>query len=64
MPEYKLLAKAQIDGAVRDIGYIFTLPAGVRGPHRSIWSIDDGAWIDKPLFEEIVEKAAPAKSKG
>ena len=34
--KYRLLERAQIDGAVRDPGYVFELPEGVRGPHRSV----------------------------
>lgn len=41
MKRYRLLARAEIDGAVREPGYIFTLPKGpdgkeILGPHRTV----------------------------
>lgn len=67
---YRLLAKAEIDGAVREPGYIFTLAEGQVGPHRTVLASSHGAQLvdhlqqsqdlaDVPLYEEIVE-AAPA----
>lgn len=43
MPRYRLLTTAQIDGAVREPGYIFTLADGVRPPHRSHVADSGGA---------------------
>ena len=62
--QYRLLAKAQIDGAVREPGYVFTLPEGVRGPHRTVIDAHDmhdpkggerimGKYRDIPLYEEV-----------
>jgi hypothetical protein len=34
--QYRLLARAQIDGEVRHPGYVFTLKDGERGPHRTV----------------------------
>lgn len=31
----RLLARAEIDGAIREPGYVFTLADGERGPHRA-----------------------------
>jgi hypothetical protein len=33
---YRLLARAQMHGEVRDPGYVFTLAEGERGPHKTI----------------------------
>jgi hypothetical protein len=33
---YRLLARAQVDGEVREPGYVFTLKDGERGPHRTV----------------------------
>jgi hypothetical protein len=43
---YRLLARAQMDGAVRDPGYVFTLAEGARGPHRTVVASNAGgmAW--------------------
>lgn len=63
---YRLLARAELDGAIRDPGYIFTLADGVLGPHRTVKATNKGAQItdhmnmeealvDEPLYNEIVE---------
>jgi hypothetical protein len=43
---YRLLARAQLDGAVREPGYILTLAEGERGPHRNVVASNAGgmAW--------------------
>ncbi len=43
---YRLLAKAQLEGEVREPGYVFTLAEGERGPHKTmVASNADGmAW--------------------
>jgi hypothetical protein len=43
---YRLLARAQMHGAVREPGYTFTLAEGERGPHRTIVGTNTGgtAW--------------------
>jgi hypothetical protein len=44
--QYRLLARAQIDGEVREPGYVFTLKDGERGPHRTVVASNAGgmAW--------------------
>lgn len=70
----RLLARAEIDGAIRDPGYIFTLADGVLGPHRTVVASNHGAQItdhmnavseitDMPLYvpvDEDVEKEREA----
>lgn len=46
---YRLLARAEIDGAIREPGYVFTLAEGERGPHRPLQNLED----DAPLFEPV-----------
>jgi hypothetical protein len=43
---YRLLARAQLDGEVREPGYVFTLADGERGPHRTVVASNAGgmAW--------------------
>lgn len=64
MKKYRLLAKAQIDGEIREPGYVFTLPDGVLGPHKTVIVKHDlhdaiegvrilGKYEDTPLYEEI-----------
>lgn len=66
---YRLLARAQINGAVREAGYIFTLAAGEIGPMRTVLASQHGAQLvdhlaqqnemsDVPLYEEVVDKPA------
>jgi hypothetical protein len=42
----RLTARAQIDGEVRETGYVFTLTYGERGPHRTVVAsnADGMAW--------------------
>ncbi|MBU6463235.1 MAG: hypothetical protein KGL35_21920 [Bradyrhizobium sp.] len=76
MPEtklYRLTAKAQMHGEVRQPGYIFTLPDGEPGPHKTAHASQvDGDWRrgwqefpdgarDEPLYEEVVDKPTVAK---
>lgn len=44
--QYRLLARAQMHGEVREPGYVFTLAEGERGPHRTVVASNDGgmAW--------------------
>jgi hypothetical protein len=44
--QYRLLARAQIDGEVREPGYVFTLADGELGPHKTMVSTNTGgmAW--------------------
>jgi hypothetical protein len=65
MPKrYRLLAKAQMHGEVREPGYVFTLGDGEIGPHRTVVASSHGAQIvdhismdqkleDHPLYVEI-----------
>jgi hypothetical protein len=43
---YRLLVRAQMDGEVREPGYVFTLAEGERGPHKTMVASNDGgmAW--------------------
>lgn len=50
----QLTARAQMDGEVRESGYIFVLPDGERGPHRTV---ADGR--DVPLYIELPEEPVP-----
>lgn len=36
-----LKTRAQMDGAIRDPGYVFILPTGIRGPHRTTRAVHD-----------------------
>jgi flagellar motility protein MotE (MotC chaperone) len=64
--QYRLLTRAQLHGAIRDPGYIFTLAEGELGPHRTVVASNHGAQItehmntqqelvDQPLYEEVKE---------
>jgi hypothetical protein len=43
---YRLLARAQVDGEVREPGYVFMLAEGERGPHKAMVATNTGgvAW--------------------
>ena len=69
MKRYRLLARAEMHGAIRDPGYVFHLPDGVLGPHRTVVADNRGAQIadhdhpdrvqrlvDEPLYEEFPEQ--------
>ena len=61
----RLKEQAFIDGGLRDPGYEFVLPEGVRGPHRAMRKSFDridvlrdsnrllGEMEDEPLYEEV-----------
>lgn len=64
---YRLTARAEIHGAIRDPGYVFTLKDGELGPHRTVSGSNHGAQlvdhiaqspelIDVPLYEEIKDE--------
>lgn len=36
-----LKTRAQMDGAIREPGYVFILPTGIRGPHRTTRAVHD-----------------------
>jgi hypothetical protein len=66
---YRLLTRAQMHGAVREPGYVFTLAEGELGPHRTVVASNHGAQItdhmdakqdlvDVPLYEEHIEPEA------
>ena len=71
MTRYRLLARAQMHGTLREPGYEFTLAEGERGPHKGVHVSHDkvdndpangidanrivGNAIDIPLYEEIKE---------
>src|SRR3954468_12135768 len=66
---YRLLERAEMHGALRDPGYIFTLAVDkdgveIPGPHRTVVASNHGAQItdhiggeqrltDMPLYEEV-----------
>ncbi len=63
---YRLTSRAQLHGAVREPGYVFTLAEGEIGPHRTVVGSNIGAQIvdhmaqnedlkDEPLYEEVIE---------
>jgi hypothetical protein len=60
--------RAQMDGEVREPGYVFTLAEGERGPHKTMVASNDRGMAlttpdeytpmmrDEPLYEEIKEE--------
>jgi hypothetical protein len=58
---YRLLARAQMHGAVREPGYIFTLAEGEIGPHRTVVSTNLGgmAWRKFSEPELLPPEARP-----
>jgi hypothetical protein len=64
MKRYRLLAKAEIDGTVRDVGYEFERPDDWDGPKTvgQMLTAEGMAWAGVPLYAEIVPPiiAAPA----
>jgi hypothetical protein len=69
MKRYRLLTRAQLHGAIREPGYIFTLAEGDLGPHRTVVASNHGAQItehmnaqqelvDVPMYEEFKEPEA------
>jgi hypothetical protein len=64
---YRLLARAQLDGEVREPGYVFTLAEGERGPFKTVVASNDGAAAsealddstprmrDEPLYEPVTD---------
>lgn len=70
MTHYRLLARAELDGAIREPGYLFALADGEKGPHRTVVASDHGAQItdhmnatqdmvDVPLYEEVKDEPKP-----
>ena len=66
---YRLLTRAEMHGAIRDPGYVFSLKDGELGPHRTVVASNHGAQItdhmnatqelvDMPLYEEFKEPEA------
>jgi len=71
---YRLLERAEMNGALRDPGYIFTLSVDkdgveIPGPHRTVVASNHGAQItdhiggeqrltDVPLYEEVKDDPA------
>jgi hypothetical protein len=77
MTKYRLLARSELHGAIREPGFIFELAEGEKGPHRTVVASDHGAQItdhlnttetltDVPLYEEVVDDPATPhdESKG
>jgi hypothetical protein len=52
---YRLLARTQLDGEVRQPGYVFTLGEGERGPHKTVVAsnADGMAWRRQHSAQEI-----------
>jgi hypothetical protein len=66
MKRYRLTARAQMHGEVREPGYVFTLEDGVKGPHRTVRADDASKQIaehfsvgpdlvDVPLYEPVAD---------
>jgi hypothetical protein len=55
MKKYRLLAKAEIDGTVRDVGYEFERPDDWAGPKKTEPQLtaEGMAWADVPLYAEV-----------
>lgn len=70
MTQYRLLARAELHGAVRDPGFVFELAPGEVGPHRTVVASNHGAQItdhlsqeqrleDVALYEEVKDDSKP-----
>lgn len=60
---YCLTATAEIDGAIRPPGYRFTLPEGVKGPHRTVGVKDVPLYVEvDPLPEPPAPETPAAES--
>lgn len=57
---YRLLGRAQMDGEVRDAGYIFTLADGQQGPMRAV-GMNSPTQRDEKLYEEVAEEEPVAE---
>lgn len=67
---YRLLATAEVDGAMREPGYIFRLQDGERGPERAVYEGEDRIDWDaggerlrgkvkvEPLYEAVPDEPA------
>ena len=63
LKHYQLTTRAQINGAIQDPGFRFSLPEGVLGPHRTVVASDHGAnvggqsgpMVDVPMYVELDE---------
>ncbi|MET4341943.1 hypothetical protein [Bradyrhizobium sp. RT9a] len=66
MTRYRLTARAQMHGELREPGYVFTLAAGEVGPHRTVSQRpgvniadhigEDSAVVDEPLYRELSDE--------
>lgn len=66
MKRYRLTARAEMHGEVRDPGYVFTLQDGEKGPHRAVSQRPDGSHaapgnapgklVDEPLYRELSDE--------
>lgn len=60
---YQLTTRAQVNGAIQEPGFRFTLPEGVLGPHKTVVASShganvvghSGALVDVPLYIELDE---------
>lgn len=60
---YRLTARAQMHGEVREPGYEFALAEGEKGPHRTVIThFGAGAKVlDEPLYVEVPDEPAPVE---
>lgn len=68
MPKhYRLTTRAQMHGEIREVGYLFTLAEGEKGPHKSVSAASPEAQIadhiggagelrDVPLYRELSDE--------
>lgn len=73
MKRYRLTARAQMHGEVREPGYIFTLADGETGPHRTVSAREgvnivdhlgsESQMVDEPLYVELSEEHDQAVSE-
>jgi hypothetical protein len=52
---YRLTARAEMFGAIRDPGFEFTLPEGEIGPHMTVGA----GLVDVPLYVEVMDAPLP-----
>lgn len=70
MKRYRLTARAEMHGAVRDPGYVFTLGEGEVGPQRTVSQRPDGSnaapgnapgqLVNEPLYRELSDEESAA----
>ena len=70
LKRYRMLVRCQMDGQLRDPGYITVKPADWIGPHRTVISQHETVHVgkdarripltgrDEPLYEEVIDETA------